>query len=93
MLLIYSYTRAAFAEANIILRQVSPESEYIFALIIVLSKHFIGDFQSLFRSLRLSGEDLNFFLEHTAMFLDDTGNYRVSTLPPKLTRFPLLNYS
>jgi hypothetical protein len=88
----YSYIRAAFAGAKIILRQVSPEAEYIFDLIIVLFKHCNGDFQSLFSSLGLTIEDLNFFLEYAAMFLDNMGNYRVSPLCPNLTRLLLLNH-
>jgi dipeptidyl-peptidase-3 len=70
--------RAAFSGARIILRQVSPESESIFDLILILYKHCNGNFQPLFTYLGLSGDDLDSFLEYAAMVLDNMGNYRVS---------------
>lgn len=75
----FKCSRAAFAGARIILRQVSPESEIIFDLILILYKQCNGDFRPLFNSLGLSSEDLDFFLDYAAMVLDNMGNYRVST--------------
>lgn len=73
-------TRASFSGARIIMRQVSPESESIFALVIAIYKHYSGDLASLIRSSQLSDEDLEFFQEYAATFLSNLGNYRVSAL-------------
>jgi dipeptidyl-peptidase-3 len=62
------------------MRQVSPESESIFDLILALYKHCGGDFASLIRSSQLSDEDVVFFQEYAATFLSNLGNYRVSAL-------------
>jgi dipeptidyl-peptidase-3 len=60
------------------MRQVSPESESIFNLILALYGHCNGDFASLFRSCQLSNEDLGRFQDYAAIFLGNQGIYKVS---------------
>jgi dipeptidyl-peptidase-3 len=60
------------------MRQVSPESESIFNLILALYKRCDGDLVSLFRSCQLSDKDLEYFQEYAATFLSNLGNYRVN---------------
>lgn len=71
-------SKASFSGARIIMRQVSPESESIFDLVIALYKHYSRDLASLIRSSQLSDEDLEFFQEYAATFLSNLGNYRSS---------------
>lgn len=60
------------------MRQVSPESESIFNLILALYSHCNGNIASLFRSCQLSDEDLGHFQDYAAIFLANLGNYKVS---------------
>ncbi|KAE9375368.1 dipeptidyl peptidase III [Stipitochalara longipes BDJ] len=71
-------SKASFSGARIIMRQISPESESIFDLILALYKHCAGDFASLFRSYQSSEEDLAYFQDYAATFLSNLGNYRSS---------------
>ena len=57
---------------------MSPESERIFDLILAIQRRCDGDFESLFESLGLSMEDMHFFLDYAAMFLNNMGNCHVS---------------
>lgn len=59
------------------MQQVSPESEAIFDFILELYRQCKGDFAGLFRSCKLSDEDLRYFQEYAAMFLGNLGNYKV----------------
>lgn len=58
------------------LRQVSPESEPIYDLIIGLYHASNGDWQGLSNTAGVSSEDLRFFLEYAAQFLGNGGNYK-----------------
>lgn len=69
--------RAAFQGTRITLRQVSPESEPIYDLIISLYKAANnGEWDSLAKKTGTSAEDLRFFLEYAAQFLANAGNYK-----------------
>lgn len=68
--------RAAFEGTRITLRQVSPESEPIYDLIISLYRACNGDWNSLAQKTNVSAEDLRFFLEYAAQFLGNCGNYK-----------------
>lgn len=59
------------------LRQVSPESESIFELIIKLSKACDGDWKLFVEQSMIETQDLDHFLDYAAAFLDSVGNYRV----------------
>ena len=63
---------ASLAGTRVVLRQVSPESEAIYDLIIGLYKHIKGDF----KSVNASEDDLSAFLSYAAQFLGNAGNYK-----------------
>lgn len=68
--------RAAFEGTRVTLRQVSPESEPIFDLILSLHHACDGDWTSLAQKTQVSEEHLRFFLEYAAQFLGNCGNYK-----------------
>ncbi|RJE25520.1 dipeptidyl peptidase III [Aspergillus sclerotialis] len=69
-------SRAAFQGTRITLRQVSPESEPIYDLIVLLYHACNGDWPSLARKTNVSDEHLRFFLEYATQFLGNCGNYK-----------------
>ncbi|KAJ5931357.1 hypothetical protein N7516_005846 [Penicillium verrucosum] len=69
-------SRAAFEGTRVTLRQVSPESEPIYDLILSLYHVSNGDWNSLAEKTQVSSEDLRFFLEYAAQFLGNCGNYK-----------------
>ncbi|KAG5297643.1 dipeptidyl peptidase III [Histoplasma ohiense] len=69
-------SRAAFQGTRITLRQVSPESEPIYDLIISLYRACNGDWNSLAQKTSVSEENLRFFLEYAAQFLGNCGSYK-----------------
>ncbi|OJJ41249.1 hypothetical protein ASPWEDRAFT_47868 [Aspergillus wentii DTO 134E9] len=69
-------SRAAFEGTRITLRQVSPESEPIYDLIISLYHTCNGDWASLAQKASVSDEHLRFFLEYAVQFLGNCGNYK-----------------
>lgn len=68
--------RAAFEGTRVTLRQVSPESEPIYDLILTLYRVCNGDWASLAQKTQTSDENLRFFLEYAAQFLGNCGNYK-----------------
>lgn len=58
------------------LRQVSPESEAIYDLIIALYKAVGGDWAKLASETGVSSEDVGFWLEYSASILSSLGNYK-----------------
>lgn len=58
------------------MRQVSPESEPIYDLILALYHVSNGDWNSLAQKTQVSAEDLRFFLEYAGQFLGNCGNYK-----------------
>ncbi|CAG8957600.1 hypothetical protein HYFRA_00010466 [Hymenoscyphus fraxineus] len=69
-------SRSAFTGTRITLRQVSPESESIFDFIISLYKSTNGDWKAIQQKAGISDEDLQHFLEYSAQFLGNCGNYK-----------------
>lgn len=69
-------SRAAFEGTRVTLRQVSPESEPIYDLIISLYTASQGNWSDLAQKTKVSPEDLRFFLEYAAQFLGNCGNYK-----------------
>ncbi|KAK2776132.1 hypothetical protein FQN53_002863 [Emmonsiellopsis sp. PD_33] len=69
-------SRAAFLGTRITLRQVSPESEPIYDLILSLYRACNGDWNSLAEKTGVSPEDVRLFLEYAAQFLGNCGNYK-----------------
>lgn len=70
------HDRAAFAGTRIVLRQISPESEPIYGLIIALHKAASGDWNALAKKAGIEEAELTQFLEYAAMFLGNNGNYK-----------------
>ncbi|KAE8146247.1 dipeptidyl peptidase [Aspergillus avenaceus] len=69
-------SRAAYEGTRITLRQVSPESEPIYDLIISLYRVCDGDWTDLAKKTNVSAEHLRYFLEYSAQFLGNCGNYK-----------------
>ncbi|UKZ53764.1 hypothetical protein TrVGV298_007563 [Trichoderma virens] len=69
-------SKAAFAGSRIVLRQLSPESEPIYDLIITLHKSVNGDWNALAQKAGVEESELTLFLEYVAMFLGNMGNYK-----------------
>ncbi|KZF26332.1 dipeptidyl-peptidase III [Xylona heveae TC161] len=69
-------SRAAFLGTRITLRQVSPESEHIYDFIIALYHSCNGDWKKLQRQAGITDNDLKHFLEYSAQFLGNLGNYK-----------------
>lgn len=69
-------SRAAFFGTRIILRQVSPESESIYNLIVSLYKYFNGDWSHLSKEAGVDHAEVQLFLEYATQFLGNLGNYK-----------------
>ncbi|KAF6217790.1 hypothetical protein HO133_006617 [Letharia lupina] len=69
-------SKAAFFGTRIILRQVSPESEPIYNLIIALHKHCNGDWASLAKDAGVGNDELQHVLQYFTQFLGNLGNYK-----------------
>ncbi|KAL2837920.1 dipeptidyl peptidase III [Aspergillus pseudoustus] len=67
--------KAAWRGTRIILRQVSPEANGIFDLIIALYRSCKGDWEQLAATANVSPEELQQFLDYAALFLSNIGNY------------------
>ncbi|OCK78914.1 dipeptidyl-peptidase III [Lepidopterella palustris CBS 459.81] len=67
---------ASFAGTRIVLRQTSPESEPIYDFIIALHHHCDGDWKALQREAGLSDGELQSFLNYSAQFLGNLGNFK-----------------
>ncbi|KAK7952475.1 peptidase family M49 [Apiospora aurea] len=69
-------SQASFAGTRIVLRQISPESEAIYDFIVALHKSTGGDWKALQSKAGISDEELQLFLEYSAQFLGNNGNYK-----------------
>ena len=68
--------RAAFIGTRIIFRQVSPESEAIYDLIIALYHSCNGNWKQLQERTGVTDQDLLSFQEYATQFLYNAGNYK-----------------
>ncbi|PHH72793.1 hypothetical protein CDD82_5799 [Ophiocordyceps australis] len=68
--------RYAHFISKIVLRQLSPESEPIFDMILALHKSCHGDWKSLAKKAAVDDAELSHFLQYAAMFLGNLGNYK-----------------
>jgi dipeptidyl-peptidase III len=73
---VLTFNRAAYNGSRIILRQISPESEAIYDLIIALHNSCNGDWKKLQTGSGISDDDLNHFLDYSTQFLGNLGNYK-----------------
>jgi dipeptidyl-peptidase III len=69
-------SRAAFSGTRVTLRQVSPESETIYDLILAIYKACGGDYALLASKTGVSNEDVHAYLAYAAQFLGNCGNYK-----------------
>jgi dipeptidyl-peptidase-3 len=69
-------SKAAFAGSRIVLRQVSPESEAIYDLIVALHRACDGDWTALGQKAGVDSAEVRLFTEYAAMFLGNMGNYK-----------------
>jgi dipeptidyl-peptidase-3 len=67
---------ACFAGTRIVLRQVSPESEYIYDFIVTLHNQFKGDWDAIKLKSGLGDDDFKAFLGYAAQFLGNCGDYK-----------------
>ena len=67
---------ASWAGTRICLRQVSPESEHIYDMIVELHRHCNGSWKLLSKSSGLSHQELDHFLNYAAQFLGNNGNFK-----------------
>lgn len=70
-------SRASFHGTRITLRQVSPESEDIYDLIIAVDKAVGGDYNKLSQQTGVSEQDVKYWVEYAACVLGNLGNYKV----------------
>ena len=70
------FIRAAFSGSRIVLRQVSPESESIYDLIMLLHNHYNGDWSGLAKKAGVEYGEVQKFLEYATQFLGNLGNYK-----------------
>lgn len=80
---------AAFSGTRIVLRQVSPESEFIYDFIIELHGQSNGDWEQLGKKSGLSNEELTQFLNYAAQFLGNCGNFKSFGDTKFIPRLPL----
>ena len=76
---VHYLSRAAWHGARIVLKQVSPEAEEIFDLIIELYKSCSGRWHMLCKRCGISSDETKALVEYSALFLANLGNYYVST--------------
>lgn len=69
-------SRAAFLGTRVTMRQISPESEKIYDLIVGLYKAVGGDWKKLGVETGVSEEAVQLWLEYAAGFLGNVGNYK-----------------
>lgn len=74
-------SKAAWSGTRIILRQVSPESNTVFDLLMELSRNcqtgYGGDWYAFGRAQGVRDEDTEALLEYASTFLSNIGNYYV----------------
>lgn len=67
---------ACWNGSRIIFRQLSPEAEDIYDLIISLHQSCSGDWKTLGQKAGVPEQDVNHFLDYAAQFLGNGGNYK-----------------
>ena len=89
-------SRASFAGQRVVLAQVSPESPFIYDLILTLHKACGGDYKKLADDTSVPSEDVSLWLEYATQFLGNSGNYKSfgdSKFIPRLSRDSLKKLS
>ena len=71
----HHFSRASHLGTRVVLRQVSPESEDIYNLILAIAEAVNQDYSKL-ESESVSKEDVRSFLEYSSQFLSNLGNFK-----------------
>lgn len=71
----HHFSRASHLGTRVILRQVSPESEDIYNLILAIAESVKQDYSKLV-SESVSKDDVRSFLEYSSQFLSNLGNFK-----------------
>ncbi|OAQ91911.1 dipeptidyl peptidase III [Purpureocillium lilacinum] len=69
-------SQACFAGTRIVLRQLSPEAESIYDLILALHRSCNGEWKALASKAGVEQAEIDHFLDYAAMFLGNMGNYK-----------------
>ncbi|KAF3901415.1 hypothetical protein AA313_de0209754 [Arthrobotrys entomopaga] len=69
-------SKASFAGTRVVLRQVSPESEPLFDLILSIAKHVDNDHSKLVSAAGVTEEESEQYLEFAVQVLANLGNYK-----------------
>lgn len=69
-------SRAAFHGTRVTLTQISPESPVIYDLILALHRACSGDYKKLSDAASVPFSDVTLWLEYSAQFLGNMGNYK-----------------
>ncbi|EWC44354.1 hypothetical protein DRE_01180 [Drechslerella stenobrocha 248] len=69
-------SKASFAGTRVVLRQVSPESEPLFDLVLAVAKYVSCDFSKLVGYASVSEDEVTKFVEFGAQVLANLGNYK-----------------
>lgn len=69
-------SKAAFAGTRITMRQISPETEHIYDLIVALHNACNGDWDALAEKTGVDKAEVTSFVEYAGQFLANTGNYK-----------------
>ncbi|KAK5317543.1 hypothetical protein LTR93_008755 [Exophiala xenobiotica] len=69
-------SRACFLGTRVTLAQVSPESPTIYDLIQALHRACSGDYEKLSNATSVPSSDITLWLEYSAQFLGNCGNYK-----------------
>ncbi|KAA8904800.1 peptidase family M49-domain-containing protein [Sphaerosporella brunnea] len=69
-------SRASFLGTRIVLRQVSPESEGIYDLIIATYEAVKGNWKKLSEETGVNEQNVRYWVEYAAQFLGNLGNYK-----------------
>jgi dipeptidyl-peptidase-3 len=67
---------------RVTLRQISPESEGIYDLVVKLYKAVDGDWNKLGQETGASKENVTYFIEYAAAVMANLGNYKVCAREP-----------
>ncbi|EPS42799.1 hypothetical protein H072_3127 [Dactylellina haptotyla CBS 200.50] len=69
-------SKASFAGTRVVLRQVSPESEPLFDLVLTIAKHVGNDHSKLVALCGVSEDEKTQYVEFAAQVLANLGNYK-----------------
>ncbi|KAK6529299.1 hypothetical protein TWF281_008476 [Arthrobotrys megalospora] len=69
-------SKASFAGTRVVLRQVSPESEPLFDLVLTVARHVGNDFSKIVEAAGVTEDETTKFVEFGSQVLANLGNYK-----------------